>query len=52
MDKPDPYESKQLDDNKLDTISQSLSMLLFVLIFYGALALAALWRILYELQRG
>ena len=52
MDKPDPYESKQLNDDKLNTISQSLSMLLFVLIFYGALAIVALYRILYELQRG
>lgn len=40
------------DNDKLDTIAESLGAILWTIIVYGLFGLAALWRILFELQRG
>lgn len=48
----DPYETPPIKTDKLDAIAETLGILCVMLILFSVFVLSALWRILYELQRG
>lgn len=48
----DPFEPPAIKTDKLDAIAETLGILCVMLILFSVLVMSALWRILYELQRG
>lgn len=48
----DPFEPPPIKTDKLDAIAETLGILCVMLILFSVLVMSALWRILYELQRG
>ena len=48
----DPYQPPSSEKDKLDAIAEAIGSIFWVVIIYGLFGLAALWRILFELQRG
>ena len=47
----DPYEPPRSEKDKLDEIAEAIGAIFWTIILYGLFGLAALWRILYELQQ-
>ena len=48
----DPFEPPAIKTDKIDAIAETLGILCVMLILFSVLVMSALWRILYELQRG
>ena len=54
-DANDPFKTPRIERKLrtyLEDISSALGMILFTTLLFGLFGLVALWRILYELQRG